>query len=160
MSCRTSLCGSITSVTVLLWIRAKTSRECIAWDTLHVILPLTEYTTLGTNKVYPTQQLYKIQIRRPMTHLNTSVLCNVPQCSLVNFCQTTWFHISKHNALLLQFMQLWFKQLYFTCCYKWSHELKCAQILSLNGRPCGRSSAASVCATHTACCRWATYAMV
>lgn len=60
MSCRTSLCGSITSVTVLFWIRAKTSRECIAWGMLHVILPLSEYTTLQTNNMYHTQKLYKI----------------------------------------------------------------------------------------------------
>lgn len=60
MSCRTSLCGSITSVTVLFWIRAKTSKECIAWSMLHVILPLNVYTKLKTNNMYPTQQLYKI----------------------------------------------------------------------------------------------------
>jgi hypothetical protein len=60
MSCRTSLCGSITSVTVLFWIRAKTSKECIAWGMLHVILPLTEHTTLQKNNIYPTQRLYKL----------------------------------------------------------------------------------------------------
>jgi hypothetical protein len=106
MSCRTSLCGSITSVTVLFWIRAKTSRECIAWGILHVTLPLTKYTALKTNNMYPTQQQYKIYIQRQMIHLNNTVLCNLPQCTIISFYQATRFHISEDNTLIVQFMVL------------------------------------------------------
>jgi hypothetical protein len=46
-----------------------------------------------------------------------------------------------------------FKQFYFTCCYKLSLRMKYAQILSFNGRPSGRRSAACAYTSYIACCR-------